>query len=187
MRRLLLIAAACLLLCGCVPTRSIPQQSDADRADLTDRALAAQWQYLGFTPGSERPVVAVERYVTVEEQAEVLRSCVADAGYELGGNGSASQAEAIYRCNARFPIDPSVFGLYGAAELGFIYDYYLDGLIPCLAARGFAPDRLLSREEFLEPTTTLFIWSPYDEIPLERFDLEYLGSVCPAMPPELRE
>ena len=187
MRRLLLIAAACLLLCGCVPTHPIPQQSDADRADLTDRYLAAQWQYLGFTPTATRPTVDVERYVSLEEQGDVLRSCVEDAGYELTGNGSASQAEAVYRCNARFPIDPSAFGLFGAAELGFIYDYYLDGLIPCLAARGFSPERLLSREEFLEPTTTLFLWSPYDEVPLDRFDFEYLSSVCPTLPPELRE
>lgn len=187
MRRLIAIAAAVLLLVGCVPTRPVPERSADDLAAQTDRFLAVQWAYLGFTPDSTRPAVDVERYVRVEQQAVILRECVAESGYDIEGPPTAQQAEAIYVCNARFPVDPALFGFHGDAELDFIYDYYVESLVPCLAGFGVEPRRMASRDEFHDPVDTLFLWSPYDGLRIDQQERDFLATACPSMPPEFRE
>lgn len=91
---------------------------------------------------------------------------------------------AFNSCLARYPIQP-------AAELPrdrygrhLLYDYYLLGLRPCLAARTGDVPPLPSRSDFV---VRLYQWDPYRRIALRHplAELLALEAACPALPPYL--
>jgi hypothetical protein len=180
-------------LAGCAGVNHAPPPpSGAELATLTDQELHLQWQYMGLTPDEARPEVELVRYVSAAEANAVHQDCVTQAGYPefstvLGATmGAASVAErlVIFRCVAAYPLAPAEFGLYSAAQLDYIYDYYVNELVPCLGTFGFVVDDAPSRTEFAHRSPgSFFVWSPYVSVPsLGPVAAQAVRDRCPGYP-----
>ena len=160
-----------LSLAGCslVATPPIggldPDQRDAYIAQSIEYA----WQAANL-PAVARPVVGKIQLVGIDEWGELIASCMANLGYTtyFGGLGgytrttlsAADDGErlALYRCTARIQLDPDAFAVLNAAQLDYLYDYYLESLIPCLEVNGIHIRTVQTREQFHDRAGG---WNPY--------------------------
>jgi len=186
---LVAIAAAALLLAGCVPVSQVPPEpSGAELDALIAKELDFQWQYVGLTPDAPRPTVDRIRVVSPEEATDVHRDCMVDAGYgdfrqvtaSIYGGASNLERLAIYTCSAQYPVPPASYGLFSTAQLDFLYDYYVEVTIPCIRADGFTLTDIPTRQEFTQPQQSLLgVWVPWDSV---QFDGVIPGSRCTHVP-----
>ena len=173
-------------------TRPIPPNPKGpELTELTNRELDLQWQYIGLTPDSPRPTVKVVRFIGPDEAKQVYSDCMTESGFPFyGANGPTDDADnyerlAIYICTAKYPQPPATYGLYSAAQHDFLYDYYLDTLIPCVRSSGIKLNDVPSRDEY--KSTTSFSWSPLDQLSKVGDDLRFvIESRCPAYPSGFR-
>ena len=185
--------AGALLLAGCASTVPVPPEPTGEELDaLIARELDLQWQYVGLTPDAPRPAVERIRIVPMGEAEQVHRECMVEAGYggfrvvEASIFGGASNLErlAIYTCSAQYPVMPANYGLFGEAELGYLYDYYRDVTAPCLEAAGVAVAGPPTREEYLASGSfSLGLWTPH--VGAEEAG-GALPHACPSVPPGFR-
>lgn len=189
------VALAALLLAalvGCAPVTPVPKQPTGDELDrLIAQELELQWQYVGLTPDSPRPTVERIRLVSMDEAEAVHRQCMVDAGYEnfrlteaaIFGGASTSERLAIYICSAQYPVPPSSYGLLSEAQLGYLYDYYIEVTVPCLESTGIDVTEVPDREQFVDSKTDLFtMWNPYSALG-EQKQVTYLAqSKCSYVP-----
>ena len=191
MRRALLALAAVLLLAGCAPVSRVPPEpTGAELEALIAKELDFQWQYVGLTPDAPRPTVQRIRIVSMEEAQQVHRDCMREAGYE--GNrintsstfgASSYERLAIHVCSAQYPVPPSAFGLFSEAQLDYLYDYYVDVTIPCMAASGVSVASIPSRQQFVAPATQLQqIWMPYLSVTTDQDLTVLMNEKCPYVP-----
>jgi len=189
MRRASLAAVAVLLLAGCVPVSQLPPEPRGAELDaLIAQELEFQWQYVGLVPGDPRPTVDRIRIVSLDEAAEVHRQCMVEAGYadfrqtaaSIYGGASTDERLAIYTCSAQYPVPPSSYGLFSEAQLGYLYDYYVDVTVPCIEANGMTVTTVPSREQFVSAQRSLRrVWQPWDSVD---FDGVIPGGRCAHVP-----
>lgn len=190
--------AVVVALSGCTATPLPPGPTDADIAEYYAAVADAHWEALGFGPAVERPATPAIRFSSPESWAASVAGCMNAAGFDeysaQGGsltitepdpNPSTEQKLASFTCELSFqPVAPPGL-ILSAAQLEYVYDYYLRFLVPCLGLQGESIDDVPSREAFLAQSV-IGPWSPYWSIvtrDAEKF--ERLRIECPAMPPGL--
>jgi hypothetical protein len=141
------------------------------------------------------------RIVNPTELDFAFAECVKGAGYAdysvdyfgtlilRGPTGTESEIERGVRHNCDFThqLAFSSTALLSSREREFVYDYYRQWLVPCLALAGYPIHGAPSREEFINDWLQPGWWSPYDAIALEpgASGRESLRKQCPPLPPAL--
>jgi hypothetical protein len=185
----------CIALAGCAPVRSIPPQaSGAELEQLVgdEQELYRHWYLYMVKAPADPPDVAMKRVIKSSEAEAVYEQCMAAAGYpNYGQSGTTVAVEqsdagqlALYICVSQYPLDPSTFGLFSAAQLEYLYDYFHESLIPCLESSGFEITDVPDRADFLrrEPAQ-LYAWSPYQTLHgISPRTLAKLTRRCPEYP-----
>jgi hypothetical protein len=192
MRWLAVVVVAVLALAGCAPVATVPAQPTGEELDdLIARELELQWQYVGLTPGDPRPTVDRIRIVSLDEAEHVHRECMVDAGYEnfnvvagaIYGGATTLERLAIYVCSAQYPVLPSAYGLFSAAQREYLYDHYVTVTVPCLESSGVRVDNVPSRAEFTASKEGVFsLWTPYDELDTQHQRAYLAESKCSYIP-----
>lgn len=187
MGRALIAAAVLLALAGCSTVAAPPPGlSVSERAALQDRLRERAWQNTGL-PDDSRPPDPLVVEVPIDEWGETYERCMANAGFPSyqynGGDQPDDVTMAEYVCNVSLWPDAEQ-GWYNAAQLGYLYDYFDQTLVPCIALHGGEVVDAPSRQEFFE----LFGgWSPYTS--MRAADTQRIFSDktvlrdCPPMPP----
>jgi hypothetical protein len=194
LKRTARIAGAALLiaLAGCA---QVPQPE----VDMTTRAGQLQAQIDGYwqsftarNPGIERPEVDIERVVDLSEADAIINQCIEEEGFPDGefATGQETQMElAIFVCKARFPLDPKYTRPFTDKQHAFVYDYYLNELVPCLEHEGY-------EQTVTPPSRQVYIdtggegagwWFPYEAVDADISEDEWLriNELCPQAPLEV--
>ena len=205
------VSVVALTLAGCAAVGSpgtvepTPQSSAA--APVSSGSEQDQLDgYWGFVtsqfPNAVRPEVARIRFVTPEEWPQTQADCLHESGFpdvvvlpdggiEPEGLTDAqmeSYLMARYTCTAMYPIDPKFTAPLTPEQIGAVYDYYLDDLIPCLEAEGYAVPEPPSRALFLDTYLT-DQWQPYTEVftgaNVSQDEFYRVSQKCPQWPSDL--
>ena len=184
--RAIAVLCAAVTLSGCAVTASTPpggglnSEEEAEYAKAFSRSLA----------GSQ----SIE-YVPPAGWGTVIAGCMNAAGYpEYVGNGTSisngtsnisddpEQQERLDTCLTQYPILPDLSGSVNLAQLDYLYDYFRDFLIPCLALAGH-PMRgeVPTRAQFVVITAEPH-WHPYRSLAGAAFDDAKLFETCPPSP-----
>lgn len=141
------------------------------------------------------------RFVTVEDAAEVWVECIRSEGFPvtlLPGNGvgyqdvppaqGAAATAAGDLCSRRFPIDPLYLEPFNAAQLDFLYDFYVEESVPCLEGLGFTGFDPPAQATFAATYGGQETWTPFSDITEEQITLTGIGieeaeQTCPQVPP----
>jgi len=195
-----LLLAIALVLAGC--SSAVPPQGNGyDYAVIVHQRLDAVWAQTGL-PDSARPALEPGPTTSQFVAASSFAACMAERGWpdysssEIGYSYQDislvdSDPERLdwYECFAAYPVD-SRYTLRSVEEFDFLYDYYQDTLIPCLAEYGqpisAAPSRIEFRTSWKQWSDPLFpfLWNPYYELRQHgAVDTRQLESLCPAQPP----
>lgn len=202
-RRLNLLLAAVILglaACTAVPgetsstVETLPQEPPPNEEDL--RELADRYR-LEDPPQD----AAFERYISLDEYAEVLVPCLTEQGIPAqalpdGGIGFGDippeqailQAEALYRCHVRFPTHPMFSEPLNDDQLRRLYGYLTGDLTTCVEAEGYETTRPPTEEVFIasyyDPGAVA--WSPWpadDPRLQDPAEWDRMSEVCPQSPP----
>ncbi|OFS72220.1 hypothetical protein HMPREF3167_08190 [Trueperella sp. HMSC08B05] len=148
------------------PTVTITRPSlTEDEKDQTRKEVARQFvtdpELLESLP--DVPVVAY--YDSFREQEKKMAECMTDAGFsakalQTGGLSYGKYPElqerafqlAGYTCQMQFPFDPALARDWSAEQVGLVYDYWNEYMIPCLEGYGYATDvsKRPSRESYVQ-------------------------------------
>lgn len=168
-----ILLAAALLLSGCA-TVSAPEPglTAAELADVHHRELDLTWSRTGL-PDELRPEDPDVQVVHPDDFADYLVDCLSEAGFDQYSEQSGAfatdevvqtaeerdaNALAFYVCQASMIIEGSDDNWLNPAEVDYLYDYYQQMLVPCLALRDIQLVDILSRQEFVD---TFGFWNPY--------------------------
>lgn len=158
MRKLLAGAVIALTLAGCAHVTEPPPLTDAELDAYVQQQQALQWSYFA-TPGWEQPEVE-SRLVSWSDFSNTNSSCMDREQQRLASTDLNALSErelsefdedfqeAQFRCQTAVILYPDEIDYYTTAQLGFIYDYYRDVLIPCLQLQGLDVGVAPTREEF---------------------------------------
>lgn len=192
-----ILAAAALLLSGCSAVPAPQPGFTADElADVHEHVLDLRWSWTQL-PDERRPPDPEVQVVSDEEWAPFLARCMNEAGfdnYEAVGNGlliddvpadeQDASALAFFICESSIRIEGSDRFLLNPQQLDYIYDYYVQMLVPCLALRDVELQDVPTRAEFVDLLGT---WNPYWAFsPGSHSRLtndETLFDECPSQPP----
>lgn len=151
------------------------------------------------------PAVAVVSYMdSFREQEKKQAECMTNAGFsakalESGGisygNYPPSQEKAFqlasYTCQMQYPFDPALSRDWTPEQIGLVYDYWNEYMIPCLESHGHKvdvstrPSRESYIQNFFAPDGSGRKWYPTGI----QASLENEGGhddvvkACPALPP----
>lgn len=180
---------------------TLPAMSQEQKMEAREQFLAnvwgeskSQWPDLGEPPQAE--------FVKFGDAAggdQLLADCYTEAGYpaavspqggvEFPGGVQASPQFAIveYTCNARFTPDPLMLRDWNADQLGLLYDYRVEWLIPCLETFGLSPkagpDRNTFINDFPMPDSEARSWWP-EEATIGSANRDDILRACPPVPVE---
>lgn len=198
MSRALAAAVLLLALTGCtvVPAPE-PGLTTEEKDAIREKQTEGLWAATGLYP-DQRPASPPVTVVSLDDWAAAYVKCMNVAGFpsyevtEGGGftyepsEGDDSELErlSIYLCQMSFELEGQFDNRYSAAQIGYLYEYYSEELVPCMASRGFPVAGGPTRYEFEQG---LGSWHPYlalrDDVRLEMMtDPDFLV-VCPPMPP----
>lgn len=187
--RVIAIAAAALLLAGCsaAPVAE-PLSGLSDEEELSyAQSYALQWSGIEVP---DAPAVEVVAYIPSAGWGTAVSGCMNAAGYAdysatrtgmtYPSREDDAETLALYTCIARYPVQSDFSAYANKAQLEFLYDYFRDSLIPCLAAEGYlVPGAAPTREQFtaftVEPR-----WNPYNALPTA--PPSAVREACPASP-----
>lgn len=172
------LAACLMLLAGCaVGTPASLELTASERADFAAQRNDLRWErFFADRDDVIRPAVEVVRYVSPERANRMWAGCVNNAGFEevheygdsISFGVDASEVDAaylaFYRCTAQYPIEPTAVGYLSQRQLGNLFDYYANRLIPCLALAGYPVALDGTREQFIALGVDGREPNPYDVI-----------------------
>ncbi len=190
------ILLAALALAGCVTVVEPPKAglTDAEAQSIVHENLDQFWTNTGLSDEQLRPEITPIALLSSAEATSAFITCMNEAGYSqystaYGGGYSVAdhpidtkEKLALYRCNARYQMDPREYRL-NRAQLEYLYDYYQTTLIPCLARAGFVDlEQVATREQMLQYGG----WNPYYSLPADTYAALTSESevvrMCPATP-----
>lgn len=201
------VALALLTLTGCVQVARSPAPglSDAARTTYGEQNLDRFWNQSGLE--DRRPADIEVAFVDAQAWGDAVVDCITSAGYpgytSVGGgisySGDQSLPDERYTmlvCLSRWQVDPEQAGVLNNAQLNYVYDYFRDVTVPCMALAGLPVTEAQTRAQFIE---TGGYWRPYaagDD--LSSFDLGQspwyrsvpnndLAALCPTWPPGLSD
>jgi hypothetical protein len=193
-----LLTAGGLALTAPPPPPPLPPEQEIE---MHESWIEARWAELqALYPDATRPDAKFERFITKDEEGEVVAACLREQGIpaevdEYGWNvnipiGQEQEYDlAIFVCEVRFPLSPSLSQPFTEEELRYIYRYFVEQLRPCLQGRGYEIGEPPSFEQFRETwwTDDTPPWSPYrDLIEHDADAFEATQEACPPTPPDLR-
>ena len=183
MRNLLTGAVLALSLAGCLPVAEPSEPTDAELDAYIREQQDLLWYEYG-SPQSERPDVQAV-LVTSDSRLSCGRASSAidvNTGAVTATTLPPSET-ALYECHAAQIPYPTNLRYYTPAQLGAVYDYFRDSLVPCLQAQGLHVAVAPTRDEFTGVAGAI-PWDPYYELgadlPPSRAQL--IRQRCPAMP-----
>ena len=187
--------AVALVLCGCATVKApTPGLSAAEEAVLRAQSLELNWATTGLPPEMRPPEVPVE-VVSREEWSNKFVACMSDAGFDnytavtdgfqrYGDAESDGERIANFVCEASYTVPAEQYGYLNPAQQEYVYDYFVEVLVPCLQDRGVEPRGLPTREQFLNNGWS---WNPYEYVESnfqERpFSDRQLRRDCAPLPP----
>lgn len=151
-------------------------------------------QHNGVPPPDD---VKFVRFVDLTEYGEVHAACVREQGFGAratfdGGtvfdrvpeSQGLALNEAVYRCDIAYPVHPRYSLPLTEAQIRTTYEYYVNELVPCLAARGYSVEPAPSWETFLATQDTGAQWVPYDAVHYtNEAEWQRINQACPQSPP----
>ena len=185
------VALLALALAGCtVAPAAEPLSGLSDREQML-YAQSFALQRSGIEVEGE-PVVDVVAYVPSAGWGAAVAGCMNAAGYAeyaasprgmsypAREDDDTAQALALYTCIGQYPVQSDFSSYANKEQLEFLYDYFHNSLVPCLAAAGYiVPGTAPTREQFtaftVEPR-----WNPYNALPTQ--PPSAVREVCPASP-----
>jgi hypothetical protein len=173
MGRALAALVALFALTGCVQAVPPPQAGFTDEQNLA-MALDNSARMWASGPWSDlRPTDLQVTVVSAEEWPAAVVQCLADAGYTdyevLGAGAGASisvtsneisEKESLAQtvCLSSWQVTGEDNGVLNDAELGYLYDYYRESVVPCYELADIPVENAPSRAEFIESRGD---WAPY--------------------------
>lgn len=185
MRKLLAGAALALTLAGCTQIAEPPLPTEAE----LDTYIREQQDLLWFEYGSpqlERPTVEsvlVALNSSADDRCSGSQTSLVEVEGEALVTVLPASETAIFEClAARIPY-PTDVEYYTPAQLGAIYDYFRDSLVPCLQVHGLDVGTAPSRDEFVGVAGSI-PWDPYSELgaDLPPSRAQVIRQQCPALP-----
>lgn len=198
-----LVASACTI--GPDPTAEQPESSPL--GDVGDQAWpppdAVALSDLAERYGLDDPPddIEFERYISPEEYSAVMVPCLTDQGIPVtalpdGGiafediplDQAVLQAEAMYRCEVRFPTHPIFLEPLDTDQLRVLYAYQVNDLTTCLESEGYATSAPPTVEVFIASYSDPNVekWSPWpidDPRLQDTVEWNRLSEACPQIPP----
>jgi hypothetical protein len=170
---------------------------DLDWMELYEIYLASSESMFARMVDRDLPDVEFVRFVEAADAPSIMVSCLAEQGFiaSVGSDGGifpqdvpadqgSALAEAIYRCDAQYPVHPRYYLPPTIEQLQIRYDYYVDSLVPCLRREGQSLDDPPTWETFVGNYHTRDNWHPYDEVNTRNADHhQQLHERCPQEPP----
>ena len=195
---LLAAAAIALALSGCA-TVTTPRAglTAAQLDDYYQLRADLDWRRTGL-PDELRPPPPTVHVVNGDQWATVLADCMNSAGYdnysdEGGGFGSfyvertaeEEQVEVatLFGCRSAVRLEGQDDFLFNPAQVDYLYEYFQDVLVPCLAVNEVEVMEVPTRAEFVESNAG---WNPYFSVAKRSWPILADGDVlldCPDMPP----
>lgn len=197
-----LLSATALLvgLTGCFVATPPPPPTGEEAYEQYEMMLDRSWQSTGLAGLLDRPAVTSVAPVALDGWAEVIRRCMLSRGRDAGDfeldveRGFALTATVtsdvrfdFYLCLAENPASSiGDSALLSRAQLDYIYDYYVEWLVPCLQHGGYEVSGAPTRDEFIDAEGA---WSPYDEVTVadvaDRADFAIVRDRCGPERPSL--
>ncbi len=208
-----LIAAVLVLVTGtCTSKTASSETSDTPdgRAVSTTTTVSTVTSRVAGVVDSERD----EGLFVLDEEIEPIRSvspdevgfirgaCLQHRGIDvtIGADGSSLYFQGIPEeqqqrvqeedaiCTALYPLDDSYSGVLDDEELGRLYDYYTEWLMPCLETEGYSGFDPPSLGTYVESYGTESEWMPYTDIiylvdAMTEGKRQGLFEACPQTPP----
>lgn len=175
--------------------------SQDEKLAFRDEFLATMWteSKKEFPQLGDAPHVDLVQFGDPVGGDQLMADCYTEAGYpavvspqggvEYPGGVQASPQYAIvaYTCNARFTPDPLMLRDWNADQLGLLYDYRIEWLIPCLKSFGLSPhagpDRTTFINDFHDPKSEARTWVPEDAA-IGSSNRDDILRACPPFPRE---
>lgn len=203
------VAIMLLTLSGCIthePDPSFPggeavpvvlPLSDETRESKYEEFVQLEIERLqGMHPHVAVPDTTRIRFVEPGEWASALAECLRSEGFEAtvhqdGGirlgpiprEQNEAQALAYFSCAVSYPVDPRYSVPLNESQLAYLYRYYVQRLVPCLEAEGYAISNPPTWQRFLETYGATSPWSPYSDV-LENVEQRWIviNELCPQHP-----
>lgn len=192
-----LLVSGMILLAGCSSGQST--EHDPGFGGLGDPAtmdlLESESEQMAVMLGIENaPYVAALRLIKPEEYPHAQIECLGSQGWQATLSddgegvaypevGDAAQAGnlslAIYTCAARYPLSPVYTQEATASQLAYLYEYYVDELMPCLRSLQYTVVDVPSEQVFIESDG---MWSPYASLALAPAEYRIANESCPSAP-----
>jgi hypothetical protein len=198
------VALAALVLTGCANSDPHPAPlARAQKIALYERSTDGAWNdFRRLDSSLARPDLRVRTVSSGSQWVLDTAGCLRNHGVkefsasstgvvtisgEAGGLNTGS--ELIFICRAEHPRTSDLDGFLSSAQIGALYDYYVNWLQPCLVSRGIPSVKAPTRKSF---TADYYVagWSPYNVVryfrgatgisPDERFVT--LNRECPPEP-----
>lgn len=177
------------------PAHAISHQTltDAEGTKLRDAKLA---QLARQGKIKNPPRVDLIRWTTVDDNATTMANCLTKAGFTAEAVGQAwefpdgipaSQESAYnlteYRCYAQYSLHPKYTVDWTDDQLGLVYDYDYESLVPCLTTHGITTTPAPTRATFIAGWRTGDRWEPFQQAVITNPDREReLTEICPEFP-----
>jgi hypothetical protein len=144
-------------------------------------------------PDEPMPQVRVIATVEAEAQSRAVDGCLALAGMPSQREPAASSQpdylayeRALWFCYQQYPVrteDILAQGFLSRDQLSYLYDYYDQRLVPCLAMLGFRVGTIPNRGPFMDLSVGYPSWNPYDQLEPTPTDARAWDSVFSQCPP----
>jgi hypothetical protein len=175
--------------------------TDDERLGLLAEQRSLAWGYLlEQYPTLSRPATEVVAILSGDDWERAVENCVEVATPEYADSGGAEMwvqmsgdgpflvtTDVAYQvCIDSYPNSATLDYLLNDAQIGYIYDYYVTWVAPCLARNGYVSLNAPGREEFI---TNFYVggWSPYSSVGLDSGGpmTEIMNAECSPEPPGL--
>jgi hypothetical protein len=199
-RRAGVALALILALTGCSTVAAPAPGLSADEKDAVRRQQTeGLWAATGLNP-DHRPASPPVTVVSVQDWAPAYVACMNAAGLdnytvapeggvrivdlELAAERTALERLSDYLCRMSFEVEGQFDHRYNGAQIDYLYDYFRESLVPCLAVEGFEVSSVPTRGEFARGIGS---WHPYlalrDDLRLALLSDSSFLLRCPPMPP----
>lgn len=196
------LAVCALLLAGCSTVAAPPPgMTDAQLDDYYELQSDVMWRNTRLSDDL-RPPDAPAQVVTLEQRSELIADCMNTAGFDNYVNrrgvlvvSTEAQSEedtqverlAFYSCRSGLRVQELEESLLNPAQIDYLYNYYEQALVPCLAVNGIDVDDAPSRTQFIEQNAG---WNPYHSVTEESWPRLADGVIlteCSPGPPGMPE
>lgn len=172
-----------------VTAEQLDAQAERDLKQYSDAVLAKN-------PNAELPNVERVRFITLDEWAATIATCLTEEGFDatadqgaLSSTAPERQEEpyliAQYVCNARFPLDPHQMMPLVDDQIRYLYDYYVQVATPCLEGMGFSVPDPPSLQTYVDGYRDAPDWRPYEDASIKSTDEQWarIQEECPERAP----